>query len=45
MRHGNPVNAQAYHISWPQALEFIKAAPLTAAQVKGHRRWNACHLS
>jgi carboxymethylenebutenolidase len=25
MRHGNPVNAQAYHISWPQALEFIKA--------------------
>src|SRR3982074_3564012 len=24
-RHGNPVNAEAYHISWPQALEFIKA--------------------
>jgi carboxymethylenebutenolidase len=25
MRHDNPVNAEAYNISWPQALAFIKA--------------------
>jgi carboxymethylenebutenolidase len=23
-RHGNPVNAEAYAISWPQALDFIR---------------------
>jgi carboxymethylenebutenolidase len=23
-RHGNPVNAEAYAVSWPQVLEFIK---------------------
>ncbi|KAA9165488.1 dienelactone hydrolase [Amycolatopsis acidicola] len=24
-RHGNPVNADAYAVSWPQVLEFVKA--------------------
>jgi carboxymethylenebutenolidase len=23
-RHGNPVNAEAYAVSWPQVLEFVK---------------------
>jgi carboxymethylenebutenolidase len=24
-RHGNPVNLEAFAISWPQALEFVRS--------------------
>jgi carboxymethylenebutenolidase len=31
-RHGNPVNAEAFAISWPQALEFIRATTCRVPQ-------------